>query len=278
MTVLNQLTKLLDLIGTHMIMYAGEKSSEVTSTRTPMDLELLFPDLHANDPDTLAEALLDQTKVIKRQFASLILHLKKDLDEKAQSDQGLFMNIICFLRFYDSDLEAVLLDCTSSAEVFNKLSKFVSFFDYDIAKDLVGEFGSDAMKDEMQQYIRSFEEFAKRRVCECPVNAFGEPGPSSEVLVLKTDKIIDKLTVVELKRLTYEIKKILGSVMRVLRVEKGCVKITFRVLKKKCVSEDQKCALNQLGVENISSEAGSIMTAQGGGKSLKKYSNTCTPC
>ena len=216
-----------------------------------MDLVHLFPDLHANDLDTLSKALYDQTRAIKRQFSSLILHLKKDLDNMALSDIQLFENIIVFLG---CNLETELNDCTSSSDVFEKLNRFVSFFDYDIAEDLIREFGSDAMNDELQQYRSSFEEFAKRRVRECPVNAFGEPESPEEVLVIKTDKLIERLTVDELRRLKYKIQKALGILMRVLRVEKGCVKITFRLLNQEYLKQEffrfdnevQKHALCQL--------------------------------
>ena len=227
---------------------------------------MLFPDLHVDDPDVLSqlrEALYDQTLAIKTKFARLILNLQKDLEENGVRTQ----DVVTFLIVQNQNLKSQLDGCTCLVNVIRKLDDIVfSFFDYDIAEHLVEQFGSEVIQTELKAYKNSFEEFAKRRVYECPINAFGEPVSTEKVLVMKTDTIIEGLTTGKLKRLTYKLSKILDDKLsRVVRVERGCVKITFQIFEESDyflnISADQMHALYELGVMSISYGGRTISTA-----------------
>ena len=106
------------------------------------------------------------------------------------------------------------------------------------------------MKKKLKKYKKRFQNYSKRRVCECSKDAFGEAKESDNIYKIKTDKILETFTIEELDKLQYEIRKILGhKLIRLLKVEDGCIELTFRVLN--CdddISEDQKQALGDLGV------------------------------
>ena len=100
-----------------------------------------------------------------------------------------------------------------------------------------------------------FREYSKRRVVECPNDAFGDAEESVKDydIVLKTDKIHQSLTVNELLKLRYEITKILGH-KRLLDVREGCVQLTFKGFEDEefTVAEEQQQSLRNVGVLSIS--------------------------
>lgn len=178
-----------------------------------------------------------------------MFNLQKHLEKKLRAD-----DVVNFLVFYDKHLETLLTDCTSVGQVFRKMAKFVSFFDFDLLDSLIKELGSDTIKRKFEEYKESFESFSRRRVYECPNNAFGSVEESEKVFVLKTDKIIEDLTVDEIKRLKYRVNKILANkLIQFLHVEEGCVKLTFRTFQEDgfTITEEQRKALCEVGITQI---------------------------
>ena len=60
----------------------------------------------------------------------------------------------------------------------------VIFFDCDVLAYLIDKYGSDLIKKRLKEYEGLFKEFSKRRVIECPSNAFGEREESERVVTL----------------------------------------------------------------------------------------------
>ena len=223
----------------------------------PVDLHKLrqyFPYLSPGemDEDEISyhhNELMDQTKRIKGDFSRFLLSLKQDIESTAKLED--VVSLLLF-TFKDKGFEEVMRSCESLTEVFRQLSNFVSFFDFDQAKLLTHHFGSPAMKKKLKKYKIKFQNYSKRRVCECPKDAFGEVEKSDKIYKIKTDKILETFTVENLNNLEYKIKKILGhKLLRLLKVEDGCIELFFRVFN--ChgdfdISEDQKQALCDLGV------------------------------
>ena len=154
----------------------------------------------------------------------------------------------------NSNFKESLRACKSLAEVFNHLSDFVSFFNFDLVKLLTHHFGSPAMKKKLKKYKKRFQNYSKRRVCECPKDAFGKAKKSDKIYKIKTDEVLETFTVGDLNKLEHEIRKILGhKLLRLLKVEDGCIELTFRVFN--CndfdISEDQKQALSDLGALSV---------------------------
>lgn len=219
-----------------------------------MELGPYFPYLSAEsmskeDLSFYCLQLNEETKKIKKHFASLVFNLQKRVEETSKVG-----DVINILTFYDNVYEKLLQGCTTITEVFRKISSVFSFFDYDLIKLLSRKFGSLGIKKDLKKYKKRFQDYSKRRVCECPSDAFGDVLKSEKVYVLKTDKSLEDFTVAQLQQLQYEMNKVLGQrLLRLLHVEKGCVSLTFRTMEQHQMnlSKSQQQALRKLGVLNV---------------------------
>ena len=199
----------------------------------------------------LTEQLYEDARNIRFKFAGFMTDLKRDLDRRTTKDE-----LVLYFVNYNKKFKPILQDCTSIAKVLIEVSDYVSFFDYDVLENLTAQFCSDSIKQKFEEYKESFEAFAKRRVKECPSDIFGDQEDSEKVGAVIADKTIEDLTVEELKRLEFKLKKILGiKLIKILCVKGGSVTIIFRVLDDSWLSnitEEQKEALWKEGVTSIS--------------------------
>lgn len=197
--------------------------------------------------------LKDETEKIERRFACLVHDLKMDMEKTSKLKDVLI--VLSNFGSKDRNFESLLKDCPNLAEVFIRISKFISFFDYGLIKLLAHKFGSSSSKKKLKKYKQKFQEYAKHRVCQCPSSAFSDASQTSEtVYAIKTEKDINTLTLEELGKLQYEMNKILGhKLLRLLHIKEGCVELIFRTLEDDefSVSEEQKQDLRKLGVLNI---------------------------
>ena len=191
--------------------------------------------------------LQHESERIKDHFYAFLYNLSHDIKT---SKTVKFEDIITFLKIRcDASFEG-----SSLSEVFVKLSKYVSFFDFGIIKLLTCQFGSNTLKKKLKKYKGRLREFCERRVCECPSNVFGDAEKGEKVYVIKIDESMYTLTVKQLEKLCFEINKILGHrFLRLLRVDEGCVRLTFRTFENDVfsVSQDQVQELRKLGILSI---------------------------
>ena len=158
----------------------------------PVDLHPYFtPNERHESKEELSfylNKLADQTKEIKGVFSGLLVHLKQDMESTAKLE-----DVVLFLinNIKDKGFEEVMYNCKNLSEVFRHLSNFVSFFDFDLVKLLTHHFGSPAMKKKLKKYEKKFQNYSKRRVCECPKDAFGETKESDDIYKIKADKVLD---------------------------------------------------------------------------------------
>lgn len=100
-----------------------------------------------------------------------------------------------------------------------------------------------------------FAEFSRKRICECPKDAFGDPENINKGVVMKIDKQISEMTIEDYQKFEFEVSTVLKHNLRLLSVEEGCVKLTYRTLdfnETMNISENQKHLLNKLQVLSIS--------------------------
>ena len=120
-----------------------------------------------------------------------------------------------------------LLKAKSIKEIFNILTSFWSFFDYDLLEHIIKECDSD--KRCLMEYEDALKEFCKRRVTELPQNALASGNASN------TDKIWVK---VDLKNPTLQqVRNLKGRIAQILEVpvsalflndiQSGCVQLEF---------------------------------------------------
>lgn len=234
-----------------------------SSPTKAVDLTSQFPylktsELSEDELSILWSRLYDETYNIKHKFAQLMTKLRKELKDADVEE------VVYYLVNLDSQMfRNQLYNCTKISKVSMVVSKYVSFFDYDLVEKITDEFGSESLKTQLQNYNKCLEEFAKRRVEQCPSDAFGESESdikdSDQVCLIITDKIMSDLTLMEVKRLRYKFNKILGKnkLIKVLQIQGGSVKIAFRIVGDLLdITEKQKVALRREDI--ISIECGAL--------------------
>ena len=126
-----------------------------------------------------------------------------------------------------------LRNAGSIEDVLLAIKDYFSFFNYHVIEHIVDELGTNQDKVELQNYKKAFDEYSKRRIYECPPVY----GPRSDAdhpdLVVKLDSVYEKFTVNELKKFEYRLSRIFcvspQSVLRLCRVEEGCLQLIFQV-------------------------------------------------
>ena len=119
------------------------------------------------------------------------------------------------------------------SEVFMGLKDYMSFFNYHLIEHIINVLGTKEVKTELKKYKTSFQQYAQRRVYECPP----QYGPVSEVshadIFVKIDSRYENYTLAEIEDFRQELSILLGvsskGVLRLCRVEKGCFQLTFQV-------------------------------------------------
>ena len=128
-----------------------------------------------------------------------------------------------------SDLEKT----DSISEVFMGLRDYMSFFNYHLIEHIINVLGTEEDKAELKKYKTNFQQYAKRRVYECPP----QYGPVSKVghfdIVVKVDSRYENYTLAEIEDFSLELSDVLGvsskGVLRLCCIQKGCFQLTFQV-------------------------------------------------
>ena len=126
-----------------------------------------------------------------------------------------------------------LRNAKSIEDVLYIIKDCISFFNYHVIEHIVNELGTYQDRVELQSYEREFDGYSKRRVYECPP-VYGSKNNADHVdLVVKIDSVFEEFTVKELKKFQYRLGRIFcvtpQSVLRLCRVEEGCLQLIFQV-------------------------------------------------
>ena len=126
-----------------------------------------------------------------------------------------------------------LQNAGSIEKVLFIIKDYISFFNYHVIKHIVEGLGTDQDKVELQNYEKEFVEYSKRRIYECPPDYGSKSDADHADLVLKVDSVYDVFTVKELKNFEYRLSRIFcvsqQSVLRLCKVEKGCLQLIFQI-------------------------------------------------
>ena len=119
--------------------------------------------------------------------------------------------------------------------IFDILVKYMSFFSFEILKNIICAFGTDNDKRQLEEYTKKLEQFCRRNVFECPWSEGDEAASDQTKLIVKIDESNESYySVKSLRKLCVTISEILnisGCFLRVRNVEKGCIEITFLIPK-----------------------------------------------
>ena len=133
------------------------------------------------------------------------------------------------LHYFSQELRSA----QSIEDVLYIISDYISFFNYHVIEHIVEGLGTDQDRAELQNYEKEFDEYSKRRVYECPP-VYGPKSDAEHVnLVVKVDSVFEEFTVKALKKFEYRLSRIFcvssQSVLRLCRVEAGCVQLIFQI-------------------------------------------------
>ena len=244
-----------------------------------LNLKEYFPYLSDKSAEVIKNLQfeLDQhTTKIKRTFASLVYDLQKYIDNNNK-----FGEVQTILKLLDHEkFHTILSDCSNTEEVFEKLHPHFSFFDFDIIKLLTSKLGSQSNKKKLKKYKKMFVEYSKQRVCEIPNDAFGDENKSEKVFVFKVDKHIKTLKLEEVMKLKYEICKLLKIDMSLLRIDEGCVKLSFINLgtEEIVITKEQQEALKNLSVIKIQYKNNVLDLSTSSSEEEKRFSKAQNLC
>ena len=216
------------------------------------DFQYLHPGEMSEDEFTyFLNQLRKETRNIQGDFGSLWLSLKKDMEARSIKLEDVVSLLLFTIQ--DDGFKELMESCKNLTDVFRNLFKYVSFYDLYLVKLLIRNFCSTSMKKKLKRYKKKFQDYCKRRICECPKDTFSGAEKSDKIFKIKTDKILESYTLEDLDKLQHEIREILGrKLLHLLKIEDGCVRLTFRVVNDDLdISDKQKLALSNLGVLSL---------------------------
>ena len=126
-----------------------------------------------------------------------------------------------------------LRNADSIEDVLWVIRDYFSFFNYRVIEHIVNGLGTDQDKVELQNYKKHFHQYSKRRIYECS-RVFGPISDADHAFLdMKVDSAYEQFTVEELENFQYRLSKLFGvssqSVLRLCRVEEGCLQLIFQV-------------------------------------------------
>lgn len=136
-------------------------------------------------------------------------------------------------------------------EVFEIITDYNSYFNYELIETIIIVHGSDNDKKRLKQYLSDFAEYCKKVPCEEVNDDHAESSPKLTKVKFKLDYEKHKLKCGDIKRIQRQIAKILKikcTLLKVCQVGEGCIEITFLVPRFimwhfESLQEDEKSAL-----------------------------------
>ena len=132
-------------------------------------------------------------------------------------------------------------------KVFMVLKDYFSFFNYHIIEYIIKELGTAEDKAKLQKYNEDFNQYAKRRIFECPP----EFGPVSNIdyadIFVIVDAQYDNYTVAEIEGFRHKLSEIIHDssqgILRLCRV----VKFGFHAPKKEASADKHQLGIDTSG-------------------------------
>ena len=193
--------------------------------------------LDCEEKEILETRLIDDTKEIVSQFADMEDSLIVSLQSQGIDPKRLVNYALHLIKKLDMKKEKKQLKrARSLSEVFVALHPFKSFLHYEIVESIVKKFGSSDDHQLIDEYISKFNKFCERSAFEVPPNIFhdSDPKPADKIFsVLFTHEEYATLgDVVGVRRKLAKILRIPLHSLRLYKIEKGSVRMSFLIPKK----------------------------------------------
>ena len=116
---------------------------------------------------------------------------------------------------------------------FLVINDYFSFFNYQFIEHIIKELGTRNDKTMLQKYKKEFDQYAKRRIFECPP----EFGPVIDAdcadVFVKIDSHYKYCTVSQIEMFRQRLSKILRvspqGILHLCRIDKGCLQLMFQI-------------------------------------------------
>ena len=188
----------------------------------------------AHERDVLEGRLSFENDAIQTDFAHLVFGTCKSLNDRINLREAVFFLSQCHCvqqreeapKEYKNDLR----NAQSMYDAFDAITPFFSFFGYSLIAAIIANFGTDEDKQRLTEYEQRFNAFCKRRVYECPIEAFGSKGTDDTLLVVKLNDEFENFTLKAVAQFRTKLSTILGVpdyALRFIGAAEGCVELQF---------------------------------------------------
>ena len=229
------------------------------------------PTISPQQKEQLRERQCFESEQMIYKFQKLFTDTKKSLREKKVPVDELVGHLECLgyikATFTDSGLPSLrhklpeLADAKTVDAVMSVVKDYCSFFNYHMVEHIIDEFGTRQDKENMTSYKEDFTKYAECCITQCPseVGKMSEKGCAN--LFVTLDDSFDNCAISHLNVFIGNLRKILkipsNVVLRLCRVNPGCVKLIFQIplsVQQAIfpLSSEQKVELTSLGVVQLS--------------------------
>ena len=185
---------------------------------------LKAPGLTEAEKSALRGRLIHESHQIMLQFNKLLQSTIKSLMQKGVTPRELARTLMTLGPLIgDQQLPLGSID-----EMFQHLSSYISFINYDVIEHIIESFKLDESK--LKQYKAELKEYCQRRVSECPYNKPCAPGNTT--LYIKLDKSLNKIRLLDIDLFRHKLSRILqvkSHILVFLKAEEGCTQLTFQI-------------------------------------------------
>ncbi len=197
-------------------MYAGAISEVVSISRElevdSMEMETLFNKLVSQLCQSLEVRRIDKDSLVACLMGFNCLN-----KVFGKTNQCVFRNQRNKLR-----------KCSTSAEVWQIIADYFSFFDYEMVDHITDSFGTAEDKEKMKLYKANFVKYVKRRVYPVTENISSDSREDTVTMIVQLDSTYDDCELNRLKLLKRNLCSILNlneSVLKFSKISKGCVEL-----------------------------------------------------
>ena len=191
--------------------------------------------------ERLQTRLYSESMELTGKFGVMFNAVFQSLSRQEISIKKIISNLKAFgayTRVYKGENQPLLreeLSCLNLAEADIDDIKLIvldycSFFNFRLLQFLIEALGTPMDKQKFERYENEFNEYAKRRVFECP-SEYGEPSDTSQAnIFIKLDEHYERCTLNQLKLLETDFCEILNITnLKLCSMSKGCLQLTFQV-------------------------------------------------
>ena len=224
----------------------NEDEREVLKARLINDTKDIMVSFHK-----LLSSFYDSLTARKVKVRQLVTHLKiiKAFDPVSKNPPTPLVQ-------EHSELLASVTDIEGVIEVIEIYS---SFFNYEVLEHMIEHDGSDGDKEKMQNYIKEFEQYSRRRIYECPSNMGCSEKKAHKDMIMKLNSKYDTYTLSSIQNFRIQLAKLFHispETLHLCKIEDGCIRLTFQIpnFVYKAIfplSVEQEKALLELGVVKL---------------------------